>query len=35
MISAHISVIPEFVDKIERNQHEAAFNVTKTDILNV
>lgn len=34
MISAHISVIPEFVDKIERNGHEQAFNVTKTEILN-
>jgi len=34
MISAHISVIPEFVDKIERNEHDAAFNVTKTEIHN-
>ncbi len=34
MISAHISVIPEFVDKIELNGHEAYFNVTKTEIIN-
>ncbi len=34
MISAHISVIPEFNDKIERNNHDRFFNVTKTEIVN-
>jgi len=34
MIAASISVIPEFVDKIERNKHEAAFIVTKSEIIN-
>ena len=34
MISAHISVIPEFKDKIERLEKEEYFEITKTDITN-
>ena len=34
MTSAHLSVIPEFKDKIERLQKEAFFEVNKTDITN-
>lgn len=34
LIAASQSVIPEFVDKIERLNHQAAFNVTRTDIEN-
>ena len=34
MISAHISVIPEFKDKIDRLEKEEYFEITKTDITN-
>jgi phage terminase large subunit len=34
MTSAHISIIPEFIDKIERMQAASAFEVTKTEIIN-
>ena len=34
LIAAGQSVIPEFTDKIERLNHEEAFNVTKTEIEN-
>lgn len=34
MTSAHISVIPEFKDKIERLEKEECFDITKTEITN-
>lgn len=34
MTSAHISIIPEFIDKIECMNALSAFNITKTDITN-
>ena len=34
MISAHLSVIPEFTDKIDRYDLEDVFDVTKTEITN-
>lgn len=34
MISAHLSVIPEFTDKIDRYDLEPVFDVTKTEITN-
>ena len=34
LTSAHISVIPEFVEKIELEKHEKYFEVNKTDIVN-
>jgi len=34
MISAHLSVIPEFTDKIDRYDLESVFDVTKTEITN-
>lgn len=34
MISAHLSVIPEFTDKIDRYNLEDVFDVTKTEITN-
>lgn len=34
MISAHLSVIPEFTDKIDRYDLESTFDVTKTEITN-
>lgn len=34
MTSAHISVIPEFKDKIERLEKEYCFDITKTEITN-
>ena len=34
MTSAHISVIPEFKDKIERLEKEDCFDITKTEITN-
>lgn len=34
MTSAHISIIPEFIDKIERMKAMSAFAITKTEIIN-
>lgn len=34
MTSAHISIIPEFIDKIERMNATSAFEITKTEIIN-
>ena len=34
MISAHLSVIPEFTDKIDRYDVEASFSVTNSEIVN-
>lgn len=34
MTSAHISIIPEFKEKIEKLEWEGCFNITKTDIQN-
>lgn len=34
MTSAHISIIPEFKEKIERLEWEGCFNITKTEIQN-
>lgn len=35
MTSAHISVIPEFLDKIELDGTQAYFKATKTDVMNL
>ena len=35
MTSAHISVIPEFLDKIELDGTGAYFKATKTDVVNL
>ncbi len=34
LTSAHISVIPEFVEKVELNKHEDYFEINKTEIIN-
>ena len=34
MLSAHLSVIPEFTDKIDRYNVEPSFNVTNSEIIN-
>ncbi|HEY7772121.1 MAG TPA: phage terminase large subunit [Marinagarivorans sp.] len=34
MVSAHISIIPEFIDKIEQLQAEEDFEINKTEIIN-
>ena len=35
LTSAHISIIPEFQEKITLENHEAYFNITKTEIENI
>ena len=34
LTSAHISIIPEFAEKVETLQAESVFNINKTDIEN-
>src|SRR5699024_275139 len=34
MVSAHLSVIPEFLDKIEKLNLEHLFHVTKNEVIN-
>jgi phage terminase large subunit len=35
LTSAHISIIPEFMDKIEKSNSQADFNITKDEIINI